>query len=157
MMHHLPFVLAAAFLLYVQATLSRLTPICPDIGPILAVYLGLFARSERVGAGCLFLGLLRGALDLEPAAALILLYLAVAQAMILIREIVFIDRMLTQWVVAFAGAALYTLLYRIASLALPMGVTPDGGMMSRLAVATLGASLVAPPIFALLRVFRVGP
>jgi len=156
-MHHLPFLVTAAFLFYVQATLARLTPICPDIGPLLAVYLGLFARGERVGTACLFLGLLRSALDLEPAAALILLYLAVAQAVSLVREIVFTERMLTQWVVAFAGAALYTLLYRIASLALPMGVTPDGGMMARLAIATLGASLFAPPIFALLRLLRVGP
>ena len=156
-MHHIPFVLVAAFLFYVQATLAGMTPICPDLGPILAVYIGLYARKESVGTACLLLGLLRGALDLEPAAALILLYLAVAQTLVMVREIVFTDRIVTQWVCAFAGAALYVVLYRVASLGLPMGAVQAEGMMPRLAVATLGASFVAPPIMALLRMLRVGP
>jgi hypothetical protein len=156
-MHHIGFMLVVIVLFYVQGTLGRLTPHCPDLGPILAVYLGLFAQKERVGAACLLLGLMRAALDLEPAAALVLLYLAVAQTLLLVREIVFIDRILTQWVCAFAGAALYIVLYRVASLALPMGAVQSVGMMPKLAVATLGASLVAPPVFALLRVLRVGP
>jgi hypothetical protein len=124
---------------------------------VLAVYLGLFARRERIGTAALLLGLLRASLDLEPAAAIVLLYLGVAQAVFLIREVVYTDRMVSQWIVTFAGTALYTILYRIASLALPMGAVAGNGMMGRLAVATLGATLVAPLIMSLLRVLRVGP
>ncbi len=156
-MAQLPFLLISAFLFYVQATLARMTDFCPDIGPVLAVYLGLFARRERIGIAALLLGLLRASLDLEPAAAIVLLYLAVAQAVVLIREVVYTDRMVSQWIVTFAGTALYTILYRIASLALPMGAASGNGMMGRLAVATLGATLVAPLIMSLLRVLRVGP
>lgn len=156
-MHLLPFLMVSAFLLYVQATLAGMTDFCPDIGPVLAVYLGLFARRDRVATAACFLGLLRGALDFEPSAALILLYFTVAQGCSFMREIVFTERIATQFVVTFAGTALYTLLYHVLGVALPMGALQADSMMWPMAAATISATVLAPPLMSLMRVLRIGP
>lgn len=156
-MRLLVFLFAAAFLFYVQATLSRMSDLCPDLGPVLAVYLGLFSRRPEMALGCAILGLLRGALDLEPAGVMILIYLTLALAASAVRDAVFAERAATQWIVTFAASALYIVLYRGVAAFMPLGATLGDNLMLRLSIVTLSATLLAPGVIGLLRILRVGP
>ncbi len=153
----LPFIAAAIFLLFLQALLGRMTRVAPELGPILAVYLGLFARREWISAAAGILGLLRAGLGLEPLVSTVLILLCVAQAVAAVRGAVFAERFVTQWVVSFAAGALYLGLHAAAGFILPdLGIGGMGGLF-RMTVATLSATLVAPGIYGLLRLLRVGP
>lgn len=156
-MSYLPFTFFAALLFYVQSLGAETLPICPDFGPVLAVYLGAYARRDRLAVAALLLGVLRAALDLEPVGIQILLALAISSAISTVRDAVFTDRLFTQWVLAFVGGALHVVLHAGFGLLVPLGGAPGG---SGLLIATLGAiagTAVAPFVFAPLRLLRIGP
>ncbi|MFH0943772.1 MAG: hypothetical protein V2A76_01130 [Planctomycetota bacterium] len=153
----LPFLVASLLLLFLQALLARTSPLAPDLGPLLAVYLGLYARREWVSGGVLVLGILRAAIDLEPVGAILLIHLTIAHAVLFVRGTVFRDRAVTQWVVSFAAGALYVMLHLLFSVVLDgVGAEGSGGLF-RVVMSTLVATLVAPGVIGLLRVCRVGP
>jgi len=153
----LPFLLAAVVLLFAQAVLARSSPLAPDLGPVLAVYLGLFARREWISAAVLLLGLLRAAIDLEPVGAILLIHLIIAHCVLFFRDALFRERAITQWVVSFAAGALYLSLHLLFSLVIT-GVAAEGsGGLLRVVLSTLLATLVAPGVIGLLRLCRVGP
>lgn len=156
-MNLLPFAIASLLLLFSQALLARTSPLAPDLGPLLAVYLGLYARREWVSGGVLVLGILRAAIDLEPVGAILLIHLIIAHAVLFFRDTVFRDRAITQWVVSFAAGALYVMLHLSLSLVID-GVGAEGaGGLFRVVMSTLVATLVAPGVIGLLRACRVGP
>lgn len=153
----IPFLLASILLLFLQAHLNRMTVLVPDFGLLLAVYLGLFARREWISLGAGGLGLLRAAVCLEPAGAVVLILLVTAHAVSFFRDALFRERIVTQWVVAFAAGALYLVLHVAVSLLVPgIGVEGVSGV-PRIMMATLLATLLAPGVFGLLRLCRVGP
>ncbi len=157
MLAHVPFALIATLLFFGQAVVGRDLALAPDVGATLAVYLGLFARRGSVSAGAAVLGILRSALDLEPVGSTLLIYLAIASVTARLRDVVFRERIGTQWVVAFIGALAYVVLHAIASQALGFSGPRAAGDWLRYTAANLFAALLAPGIFGALRLLRVGP
>ncbi len=156
-MAYVPFAVACAVLFYLQALAVDVTAVAPDLGPLLAVHLGLFARRERVAGAVGLLGLLRGAVGAEPIGAVVLTHLALAYLVLTLRDVLFADRVVTQWVVAFLGGAVFLVLRLVIGLVVPLGGEEGAGGLARLAVSTLLATAIAPLLFALLRTLRVGP
>ncbi len=157
MLSYVPFALASALLLFAQAFIGRASILVPDLGPVLIVYLGLFARRERLAYAVGLLALLRSALDLAPFGGLLLLYLAPAYVVLLLRRMLFRDRIVTVWVVAFLVGVIYVLLRSLLGLLIPFGGEAGAIGMFRLSVGTLSATLLAPAIVGLLRRLRIGP
>jgi len=156
-MGYLPFAVVCAIIFYVQALLVDVTAVAPDFAPLLAVYLGLFAKRERVAAAVGVLGLLRGALGAEPIGAVVLLNLTLAYLVLGLRDVLFGERVATQWVVAFLGGAVFLVLRMILGVVVPLGGEEGPIGLARVAVSTLVATAIAPVLFGLLRVLRVGP
>ncbi len=157
MLGHVPFVLVATLLFFGQAVIGRDLALAPDVGATLAVYLGLFARRQSVSSGAAVLGILRAALDLEPVGVTLLIYLAIAVATARLRDVVFRERIGTQWVVAFVGALAYVVMHAIASVVLDFAGPRVAGDWMRYAAAHLFAARLAPGIFGALRLLRSGP
>lgn len=154
---YLPFAAVCALLFYLQALAVNVTSVAPDIGPLLAVHLGLFAKRERVAGAVGILGLLRAALGAEPVGAVVLTHLALAYLVLALRDVLFAERIATQWVVAFLGGAVFLVLRLVIDLVVPLGGEEGAAGLARLAVSTLVATAIAPLLFATLRLLRVGP
>lgn len=151
----LPFALMALLLFYIQSLLARIAPMAPDLGPVLAAYLGLFVRRDLVPLGAALLGVLRASLDPDPVGVLILIHLALALFATTMRELVYTDRMSTQLVVAFTCAALYVVMRGVADVLFATALGP--GDVFRYTVVAVLATLLAPFLFAGLRTLRIGP
>ena len=156
-MAYVPFTVVCAALFYLQALLVDVTAVAPDLAPLLAVYLGLFARRERVAAGVGIVGLLRAALGAEPIGAVVLLNLALAYLVLGLRDVLFGERIATQWVVAFLGGAVFLVLRSTLGIVVPLGGEEGPIGLARVAVSTLVATGIAPLLFGALRLLRVGP
>ncbi|MBL8767308.1 MAG: hypothetical protein JNL94_08090 [Planctomycetes bacterium] len=151
------FVVFTAFLLFVQGLLGRLTTLAPDLGPILAVYVGLFARRETLAWAITVVALLRSSLDADPLGVQLLVYLLLSGMVDLARDVVFRERLATQVVLSFAAGSVYVVMKWGLAATLPASIGIATPSLMKLAFATLSATLLAPPVFALLRLFRALP
>lgn len=150
------FLVAAVVLLYGQAVLGGLVPTVPDVGPVLAVYLGLFVRRGSIPLLAGAVGVLRAALDLEPMGAMILIHLAIAMFVSVCRDVLYGERLATQLVVTFAAGVGFVALQKVGAAVLPGAEDADGALFQHTVSVCFG-TLVAPVVFFALRAVRAGP
>lgn len=150
------FLCVALVLFYAQAVAGASLPATPDLGPVLAVYIGLFVRRESVGLLAGLLGVMRAALDLEPMGASILLFLTLAVGVSVFRQFLFAERLATQLVVTFAAGVSFVALRMFGSVVLPTESMEQAELFQRIVSVCFG-TLLSPVVFFLLLAFRVGP
>lgn len=155
-MGSIAFLIVALFLLYAQAFAGAVLPATPDLGPVLAVYIGLFVRRESVGLLAGALGVMRAALDLEPMGVSILTHLTLAVAVSVFRQILYAERLATQLVVTFAAGVFFVGMRMFGAVILPTEGMERVELFQRTVSVCFG-TLLSPVIFFGLLFLRVGP
>lgn len=153
-MIYLPFLLLALILFYIEATVSQITVLCPDVNLILLVYLGLFARSERVFVAAALLGFLRACLSMDITAVFVLMDLVVAMSVLWIRGAVYRERISSQWVITLiAGFVSLLVRFAFSVMSLPDNIGLEGLAPESLAI--MSAVVIAPMALRILRALRL--